>query len=160
MPFVKGDPRINRKGRPRKKKVVNTGDTDDHDWLEELVRDEIFTLARENKYFRAKIDLSVNFYGITDIIRLLADRRIIKEHKDESLEWTLNRDSLAQLFKKWPYASLSMEGGFWGPVETAFKIKRYSLRYLVSTNGRYYDRVNPDYEKVKKIIQDEYEIDL
>jgi hypothetical protein len=131
MPFVKGDPRIN-----------------------------LTSLVRDNKYFRARVYLSASFRGIIDIIWLLAKHDIIKVHEDESLEWTLNRDSLAQLFKKWPYVDDWIPGGFWGPVETAFNINRYSLRYLTSTNGRYYDRVNPDYEKVKKIIQGEYEINL
>jgi hypothetical protein len=155
MPFVKGDPRINRKGRPRKENVLST---DNYDRLEEYC--EYYSLVRDNKYFRARVYLSLGFHGISGIIDLLAKRKIIKVHEDESLEWTLNRDSLARLFKKWPYAVSGIPGGFWAPVETAFKIKRHSLRYLTSTNGRYYDRVNPDYEKVKKIIQDEYEIDL
>jgi hypothetical protein len=158
MPFVKGDPRINRKGRPRKERKKNVLSTDNYDWLEEYC--EYYSLVRDNKYFRARVHLNLCFCGIGDIIHLLARREIIKVHKDESLEWILNRDSLAQLFKKWPYAGSGIPGGFWGPIETAFKLKRGSLRYLVSTNGRYYDRVNPDYEIVKKIIQGEYEIDL
>jgi hypothetical protein len=156
---VKGDPRINRKGRPRKEKPLDTAQGElktthgVHEKVNEFDR-------RDNKYFQARVHLDCYFHGIFDIIRLLAEHKIIKKHEDESLEWTLNRDSLAQLFKKWPYVDSWIPGGFWGPVETAFKIKRYSLRYLVSTNGRYYDRVNPDYEKIKKIIQDEYEINL
>jgi hypothetical protein len=36
-----------------------------------------------------------------------------------------------------------------------FNIKRGSLRFLVSTNGRYYDRVNPEYEKVIEALREE-----
>ena len=126
---------------------------------------EYMRWAGKNKYTHA-IHL-IYFYWGWGVINPLIEQGIIIRHKDESLEWTLkNRDSLAQLFKDWPMdmdydpdmpESLKhIPGGFWGPIETAFNIKRGSLRYLVSTNGRYYDKPNPEYEKIKKILHDEF----
>jgi hypothetical protein len=98
------------------------------------------------------------------VIFPLIDCGIVESNEDESLEWTLkNRDSLAQLFHDWPlYDDPDMPeqfrhipGGFWGPVETAFNIKRGSLHFLVSTSGRYYDRVNPEYKKVIEALKAE-----
>jgi hypothetical protein len=113
--------------------------------------------AKKNKYTEA-IHSIIYFWG-WPVIFPLVDCGIIKSHEDESLEWTLkNRDSLAQLFHDWPiYNDLGMHipHGFWAPVETAFNIKRHSLRYLVSTGGRYYDRVNPEYEKVIEALRAE-----
>jgi hypothetical protein len=118
--------------------------------------------AHKNKYTEA-ISVILNYWG-WHVIFPLVDRGIIKSHEDESLEWTLkNLDSLAQLFHEWPLYSdpdiperyKCIPGGLWAPVETAFNIKRHSLRYLVSTSGRYYDRVNPEYEKVIEALRAE-----
>jgi hypothetical protein len=118
--------------------------------------------AHKNKYTWAIS--CIIFYWNWPVIFPLVDRGIIKSHEDESLEWTLkNLDSLAQLFHDWPIDNdpdmpekyKHIRGGFWAPVETAFNIKRGSLRYLVSTSGRYYDRVNPEYIKVIEALRAE-----
>jgi hypothetical protein len=118
--------------------------------------------AHKNKYTEAIAEILQHWDW--PVIFPLVDCGIIKSREDESLEWTLkNLDSLAQLFHDWPiYDDPDMperfkhiRGGFWAPVETAFNIKRGSLRYLVSTNGRYYDRVNPEYKKVIEALRAE-----
>jgi hypothetical protein len=119
--------------------------------------------AHKNKYTEA-INTILNHWP-WPVIFPLVNCGIIKSHEDESLEWTLkNLDSLAQLFHDWPlYDDPDMperykhiRHGLWGPIETAFNLKRYSLRYLVSTNGRYYDRINPEYEKVIEALRSEF----
>jgi hypothetical protein len=115
--------------------------------------------AKKNKYTRAIS--AIRFHWGWEVIDPLIERGVIVRREDESLEWTLkNYDSLAQLFHEWPVNGdpnmpeeyKHIHGGFWGPVETAFNIRRYSLRYLVSTSRRYYDRVNPEYEKVINVL--------
>jgi hypothetical protein len=117
--------------------------------------------AEKNEYTRA-INTIIWYWG-WPVIFPLVDHGIIKSNKDESLTWTLkNLDSLAQLFHDWPLNDdpdmpekyKHIPGGFWAPIETAFNIKRGSLRFLVSTSGRYYDRVNPEYEKVIEALRE------
>jgi hypothetical protein len=118
--------------------------------------------AHKNKYTDAISTILKHWRG--PVIFSLVDCDIIKSHEDESLEWTLkNRDSLAQFFHGWPLSDdpdmperyKCIRNGLWAPVETAFNIKRHSLRYLVSTNGRYYGRANPEYEKVIEVLRAE-----
>jgi hypothetical protein len=55
-----------------------------------------------------------------------------------------------------PWGTSLDRGVKWGPIETAFNIKRYSLRQLTNTGGsKYYyaDMVNPDYKKVMRILE-------
>ena len=50
--------------------------------------------------------------------------------------WNKKKTSLAEYFHDFKGKSIPVEGGFWCPIETAFNIKRGSLRNLASPNGR------------------------
>ncbi|GHV86248.1 hypothetical protein AGMMS50230_18560 [Spirochaetia bacterium] len=147
MSFVKNDPRINRKGRPHKVKVFSTN----HEEAEHE-EDEFFLWSRKNKFTGARYCIARRWPPKYAAVEKLIEHGIIIEHDDESLEWTLNRESLVDLFYNQPFPNMK-----WEPVETAFNLKRYSLRFYVSKNGgsRYYQdgETNPDYEKVKRILE-------
>jgi hypothetical protein len=119
--------------------------------------------AHKNRYTQAISEI-INHWGWV-VIFPLADHGIIKRNEDESLTWTLkNLDSLAQLFHDWPLSYdpdmpekyKHIRGGFWAPIETAFNIKRGSLRSKVSSGGRYYDRENPEYKKIIEALEKEF----
>jgi hypothetical protein len=151
MPFTKNDPRINRKGRPRKEKPpVEDDHTEVHN------ENDFAQWSEKNSFTRARYLMAINWRGSWAAIEKLIEHEVIIKHEDESLEWTLNRESLVDLFYEWPWGK-RFPGPKWGPVETAFRLKRHSLRFYVSKYGgsRYYpdEEVNPDYEKVIKIFE-------
>jgi hypothetical protein len=160
MPFVKGDPRINRKGRPRKERRLNTPQEESPQ--EELKPtpkvkiNEFAEWSQKNKFTGARYFMAINWISSWAVIEKLIEHGIIIKHEDESLEWTLNRESLVDLFYEWPWGK-RFPGIKWEPVETAFNLKRHSLRFYVSKCGgsRYHqdEEINPDYEKVKKILK-------
>jgi hypothetical protein len=152
MPFVKGDPRINRKGRPRNEAppVENVHVVEDH-------TESVFVRwSRKNEFTRARYYMAYYWPHSWAAIEKLIKHGVIIKHEDESLEWTLNRESLVDLFYEWLHITM-FPGVKWWPVETAFNIKRHSLRFYVSKHGgsRYYQDgdTNPDYEKVIKILE-------
>jgi hypothetical protein len=112
--------------------------------------------SRKNEFTRARFLIAIDWQYSWATIEKLIGHGVIIRHEDESLEWTLNRESLVDLFHEWPWGKL-FPGAKWGLVETAFNIKRHSLRFYVSKHGgsRYYQDgdTNPDYEKVRKIIE-------
>jgi hypothetical protein len=154
MPFVKGDPRINRKGRPRDKAppVENVHVVEDH------AKSDFVRWSRKNEFTRARFHMAIYWPHSWAAIEKLIKHGVIIRHEDESLEWTLNRESLVDLFYEWPWETPFFGVNVkWGPVETAFNIKRHTLRFYVSKHGgsRYYQDgdTNPDYEKVIKILE-------
>jgi hypothetical protein len=156
MPFVKGDPRINRKGRPRKERPLDTVQEKPEAASKVPKVNEFAQWSRKNEFTEARYRIAINWHCSWAAIEKLIEHGVIIRHEDESLEWTLNRESLVDLFYEWPWGK-RFPGIKWGPVETAFNIKRYSLRFYVSKNGgsRYYQNgeTNPDYEKVIKILK-------
>jgi hypothetical protein len=156
MPFVKGDPRINRKGRPRKERLLDTAQEELKTTPEVPKVNEFAQWSQKNEFTRARYLMAINWRYSWAVIEKLIGHGVIIKHEDESLEWTLNRESLVDLFYEWPWKKM-FPGVKWGPLETAFKLKRYSLRFYVSKDGgsRYYQNgeINPDYEKVMKILE-------
>jgi hypothetical protein len=139
MPFVKGDPRINRKGRPRKERPLDTAQEELKATPEVPEVNEFVQWVQKNEFTRARYFIAINWISSWVVIEKLIQHGVIIRHEDESLEWTLNRESLVDLFYKWPWGK-QFSRVKWGPLETAFKLKRHSLRFYVSKNGgsRYY----------------------
>ncbi|GHV56956.1 hypothetical protein AGMMS49579_22160 [Spirochaetia bacterium] len=128
MPFTKNDSRINRKGRPRKAKVFSTNHEEEHE-----KEDEFFLWSRKNKFTGARCRMARRWPPKYAAIEKLIEHGIIIEHDDESLEWTLNRESLVDLLYNWPFPNMK-----WEPVETAFNriegsnTPPFRARYLIS----------------------------
>jgi hypothetical protein len=106
--------------------------------------------SQANVYIECLHEIIRHWDYAFDFIDALIREEIIIQHEDYSLEWTLNKTSLAWLFKKTAGASYwvsdevdvpiyisHISGGFWNPVETLFKYKRGSLKALLHIKETY-----------------------
>ena len=70
--------------------------------------------------------------------------------------WNKSLTSLGEYFSEFKSIGECIKpvtGGFWNPVETAFNVKRGSLRHLASGNGRCFVREKSvDYENIMKTL--------
>jgi hypothetical protein len=102
MPFVKGDPRINRKGRPRKEAPpVEDAHVEDHAGVH--YENEFTRWSMKNEFTLARFHMAIYWPHSWAAIEKLIEHGVIIRHEDESLEWTLNRESLVDLFHEWPW---------------------------------------------------------
>ena len=95
------------------------------------------------------------FYHFPQFFRdfqTLEDNGFIKK-TDSGYAWTTSETSLGQYFFDFKKTCKKpVKGGFWKPIETAFNIKRKSLRHLVSKNGRDIAKPSKDYEKIMAVL--------
>jgi hypothetical protein len=96
--------------------------------------------------------------GLEDVMRyfpqlqedfdMLIGQKVITREIGGGYKWHYSLTSLGEYFKSIE-ADYSIPGGFWNPIETAFGIKRGTLRHLVSNNGREFKRERSrDFEKI------------
>jgi hypothetical protein len=84
---------------------------------------------------------------------MLLERKIMTRESRDKYHWNYSKTSLAEYFNSLE-SRPNVPGGKWNPVETAFGIKRDSLRHLASPNGR--DRPegyrSQDFEKILVVL--------
>ena len=121
-----------------------------------------------NKYAECLHEIIWHWEDAFFFIGALICEGIIEQHEDYSLEWKLNKTSLAWLFKKMPFHILidgeyysPITGGFWNPVKTLFNIKKGSLKKLLHIKETYTGHYSLDFKKMKTALEKHgYEIPL
>jgi len=96
-------------------------------------------------------DIYPHFYND---LELLVQEGYAKVTSPSTCIWLKSKTSLAEYFKWANGDTYEVPGGYWSPIEKAFKIKRHSLRRLAGNNG------NPckpdeskDFKKIKPILE-------
>jgi len=95
-----------------------------------------------------------HFPEFYDDFEVLMREGYIKETSFGNYKWLKSKTSLAEYFK-WAFGDTEeVRGGFWAPIENAFKIKRHSLRRLAGRNGYEFKRdESRDFKKIKAILE-------
>jgi len=113
-----------------------------------------------NNYIKALHDICFYWYGSYEILDTLIRHGIIKQREDYSMEWTLNKTSLAWLFKEGMVTmdyddgyTYHIPGGFWNPVAILFGEKREILKKLIH-NKMAYGGNSQDIERLKAILNE------
>jgi hypothetical protein len=117
----------------------------------------------KNKYTKCLHDICIFWYEGYYVLDALMRHDIIKQHSDYSLKWTLNKTSLAWLFKKMIKTTMEVDdddyyvyhipGGFWNPIATLFGMKRETLTKL-AYNEKEYGGKSQDIEKLETILKE------
>jgi hypothetical protein len=110
-------------------------------------------------WHRGKSDINENylfFYypQFPEDIGALIERKIMTRISKNNYMWNYSLTSLGEYFKsiKTDHCK-NVQGGFWHPIESMFRIKRGTLRHLVSNNGRISKREkSKDFEKIIGIL--------
>jgi hypothetical protein len=96
-----------------------------------------------NKYIKCLHDICHCWNESYYVLDALIIHDIIKQRADCSMEWTLNKTSLAWLFnnmKTNTYDSdyvFHIPGGFWNPIATLFGENKETLKKLISNKNGY-----------------------
>jgi len=112
-----------------------------------------------NKYIKCLRDICEYWDNSYYILDTLIRQDIIKQRDDYSMEWTLNKTSLAMLFKKMHLRDhiddyiIHVSGGFWNSVATLFGEKRETLKKLAHNKITYGGR-SEDIEKLDAIFKE------
>jgi hypothetical protein len=117
-----------------------------------------------NKYIKCLYDICFYWVHGYYILDILIGHGIIKQRTDYSLEWTLNKTSLAWLFKKRNITVADDEeeeddhkfhipGGFWNPVGVLFSVRKETLKKL-AYNESTYGGWSKDIETVKTVLEE------
>ena len=119
----------------------------------------MFNIFITNKYIKCLRDIICCWNESYYILDTLIMHGIIKQRVDCSMEWTLNKTSLAWLFKNMHIIipedghAFHIPGGFWNPVATLFAEKRETLKKLAH-NKIAYGGKSQDIEKLDAILKE------
>jgi hypothetical protein len=84
---------------------------------------------------------------------VLVREGFLKRTGPETCEWLKSKTSLAEYFKWIGWDAEWVSGGFWAPIETAFGIKRHTLRKLAGNNANPLKlEESKDFIKIKAIL--------
>lgn len=117
-----------------------------------------------NKYIKCLHDIIWYWDNSYYVLDTLIRHGVINKSNDYSMKWTLNKTSLAWLFKKMKTInnednySFHIPGGFWNPISVLFGEKKEILKRLAH-NKITYGGQSQDIEKLKTILK-ENNIDL
>ena len=111
-------------------------------------------MAEEFKAEGALLDCFELYPHFEDDFELLIQAGYIKILNPSTCAWLKSKTSLAEYFKLAKNDTCYVPGGFWEPIENAFRIKRHSLRKLAGKNANYLKPdESKDFQKLKPFLQ-------